>query len=122
MELDQKGSVVIKVQQGGNGQWDVNEAAFEKLLATFDTEDKAVEYANNIARTKAGSCVELEAGTGEADPKEALLDDAIEMTFPSSDPLSVTSGITRIEVAPDMVAARTDHQNSQTIETVSDKK
>lgn len=44
--------------------------------------------------------------------KEALLDDALEMSFPSSDPISVSSSFTRIEVAPDMVAARTDHQNS----------
>jgi hypothetical protein len=50
--------------------------------------------------------------------KETLLDDALEMSFPSSDPISVSSGITRIEVAPEMVAARTDHQNSQTTETV----
>lgn len=42
--------------------------------------------------------------------KEALLDDAVEMTFPASDPISVNSGITRIEVAPDMVDAHGDHQ------------
>jgi hypothetical protein len=41
--------------------------------------------------------------------KEALLDDAVEMTFPASDPISVNSGITRIEVAPDMVDAHGDH-------------
>jgi hypothetical protein len=47
----------------------------------------------------------------EADlAKEALLDDAVEMTFPASDPISVNSGITRIEVAPDMVDAHGDHQ------------
>lgn len=42
--------------------------------------------------------------------KEALLDDAVEMTFPASDPISVDSGITRIEVAPDKVDAHEDHQ------------
>ncbi len=47
----------------------------------------------------------------EADlAKEALLDDAVEMTFPASDPISVNSGITRIEVAPEMVDAHGDHQ------------
>lgn len=50
--------------------------------------------------------------------KETLLDGALEMSFPSSDPISVSSGVTRIEVAPEMVVARTDHQNSQTTETV----
>jgi hypothetical protein len=54
--------------------------------------------------------------------KETLLDEAIEMTFPSSDPISVSSGITRIEVAPEMVAARTDHQNIQATETAEKKK
>ncbi len=54
--------------------------------------------------------------------KECLLDDAIEMSFPSSDPISVVFGITKIEVAPDMVAARTDHQNSGTIRSTSDER
>lgn len=30
--------------------------------------------------------------------QEALLDDAVELTFPASDPLAVTGGVTRIEV------------------------
>jgi hypothetical protein len=50
--------------------------------------------------------------------KESLLDSAIEMTFPSSDPISIAFGITKIEVAPDTVAARSDHQNSCTIKNV----
>lgn len=36
-----------------------------------------------------------------SDPEErrqALLDDAVESTFPASDPIAVTSGVTRIEV------------------------
>jgi hypothetical protein len=53
--------------------------------------------------------------TVEEKAKESLLDDAIEMTFPSSDPISVSASITRIEVAPEMVEAHTDHQNSQAI-------
>ncbi len=60
MGFDQKGSVVIKVQQGENGQWDVNETGFEKPLATFDGKDKALEYANDIAKTKGGSRIEVE--------------------------------------------------------------
>ena len=51
--------------------------------------------------------------------KEALLDDAVEMTFPASDPISVSSGITRIEVAPDMVDAHDDHQLAGQVEVES---
>jgi hypothetical protein len=57
-----------------------------------------------------------EVETEEEKAKETLLDDAVEMSFPASDPISVSSGITRIEVAPDMVLAQTDHQNSQSID------
>ena len=48
--------------------------------------------------------------------KEALLDEAVEMTFPASDPLSVEAGVTRIEVAPDMVEAHGDHQHAGKVE------
>ncbi|MGJ9419593.1 hypothetical protein ACHAC9_17820 [Massilia sp. CMS3.1] len=47
--------------------------------------------------------------------RETLLDEAVEMTFPASDPISVDSGITRIEVAPDKVEAARDHQNASAI-------
>jgi hypothetical protein len=57
-----------------------------------------------------------EAEPRGAQAKETLLDEAVEMTFPASDPLSVSSGITRIEVAPDKVDASTDHQHSGAIE------
>jgi hypothetical protein len=48
--------------------------------------------------------------------EEVLIDDAVEMTFPASDPLSVASSITRIEVPPEMVEASSDHQHSKSIE------
>jgi hypothetical protein len=48
--------------------------------------------------------------------KETLLDEAVEMTFPASDPISVDSGITRIEVPPDMVNAQGDHQHAGKVE------
>ena len=57
-----------------------------------------------------------ECDTPEQAAKETLLDDAVEMTFPASDPISVDSGITRIEVPPDMVNASTDHQNAKEVE------
>ncbi len=48
--------------------------------------------------------------------KEELLDDAVEMTFPASDPISVDAGITRIEVAPEKVDAQGDHQHAAKVE------
>lgn len=48
--------------------------------------------------------------------QEELLDDAVEMTFPASDPISVDSSITRIEVPPDKVDAQHDHQAASSIE------
>jgi len=57
-----------------------------------------------------------ECDTPEQAAKETLLDDAVEMTFPASDPISVDSGITRIEVPPDMVDASKDHQHAKEVE------
>ena len=62
-----------------------------------------------------------EGDTPEQTAKETLLDDAVEMTFPASDPISVDSGITRIEVAPDMVDASTDHQHAKETEASTAK-
>lgn len=44
--------------------------------------------------------------------EETLIDDALEMSFPASDPISVVSSISKIEVAPEMSDAKGDHQNS----------
>ena len=52
--------------------------------------------------------------------KEHLLDNAVEMTFPASDPISVDSGITRIEVEPEIVHAHTDHQHAGKMEVSRD--
>jgi len=57
-----------------------------------------------------------ECASGKEAAEEELLDDAVEMTFPASDPVSVQSSITRIEVAPDKVDAARDHQNAQAME------
>jgi hypothetical protein len=48
--------------------------------------------------------------------RETLLDSAVEMTFPASDPVSVDAGITRIEVAPETVNAHDDHQHAGKVE------
>jgi len=62
-----------------------------------------------------------EAMTDEQKAKDVLLDDAVEMTFPASDPISVDAGITRIEVAPEKVSAHTDHQHAGKHEVTADK-
>jgi hypothetical protein len=66
---------------------------------------KAVRYARAIRMM-----AEAESMSPEEKVKEELLDDAVEMTFPASDPISVDSGITRIEVAPEMPPASEEHQ------------
>jgi hypothetical protein len=71
-----------------------------------------VKWANAIK-----TLADEETDTKEQIAKETLLDEAVEMTFPASDPISVDAGITRIEVAPDMVNAQTDHQNAGKVET-----
>ena len=52
---------------------------------------------------------DAQAATDAGSASEDLLDDAVEMTFPASDPISVDAGITRIEVGPDRIDARDDH-------------
>ena len=66
-----------------------------------------VKWAQAIA-----TLADHEQATPEEQAKETLLDGGIEMTFPASDPVSVDSGITRIEVPPDMVNAKSDHQHA----------
>jgi hypothetical protein len=70
-----------------------------------------VNYA--VAIKALSSC---QGASSKEQAEEGLLDDAVEMTFPASDPISVDSGITRIEVAPDKVDAARDHQSAQAIE------
>jgi hypothetical protein len=71
---------------------------------------RVVRYARAIKMM-----AEAEAEPREEAAKETLLDDAVEMTFPASDPLAVESSITRIEVPPDKVEASTDHQGAAAI-------
>jgi hypothetical protein len=72
---------------------------------------KLVNYA--VAIKALASC---EGVSSKEQAEEELLDDGVEMTFPASDPVSVQSSITRIEVAPDKVDASRDHQHAQAIE------
>jgi hypothetical protein len=59
---------------------------------------------------------DLEQETPAEQAKETLLDSAVEMTFPASDPVSVDAGITRIEVPPEVVNAHDDHQHAGKVE------
>ncbi len=77
---------------------------------------KFVKWASAI-RTLANE----ECDTPTQVARETLLDDAVEMTFPASDPISVDSGITRIEVAPEKVDASTDHQAAKEVEASTAK-
>lgn len=126
MEIDQKSGVLIQIRHVNDTQWEVNETGTHTPLGTFETRDKAFDFATDISKAKPSSWVELaiEPSQKEAkeNAKESLLDDALEMSFPSSDPISVNSGITRIEVAPEMVDAGADHQNSQRIEPAKTEK
>lgn len=77
---------------------------------------KFVKWASAIKVLAAEEC-----DTPAQQAKETLLDDAVEMTFPASDPISVDAGITRIEVPPEMVNAATDHQNAKGVEANTEK-
>ena len=60
MGFDQKGDVVLRVRQSNN-RWDVTEDGMDKPLASFDAEADAVNYANDLAKTKQGTRVEHRA-------------------------------------------------------------
>jgi hypothetical protein len=96
----------------------INEAQANALADAFGVRTvgqlanlRVVRYARAIKMM-----AEAETEPREVAAKEALLDDAVEMTFPASDPLSVNSSITRIEVAPEKVEASLDHQHAASIE------
>jgi hypothetical protein len=65
MGLDQSGSSVFCVVAGKSGQWDVKEEGFEKALASFDEQEDAIEYAQDLAGTKDGSTVKIYDEQGE---------------------------------------------------------
>lgn len=59
MGFDQKGTPVFSISQRAPGQWDVCEEGFEKPLASFNSEDDARKYAEDLASTKEGSQVRM---------------------------------------------------------------
>ncbi len=64
MGFDQKGKLVFRVARGTAGQWVVTEDGFEKPLASFDVQSDALEYADDLAKTKSGSSVKVFDETG----------------------------------------------------------
>lgn len=65
MGLDQRGLPVFCVVAGKSGLWDVKEEGFEKALASFDEQEDAIEYAQDLAETKDGSTVRIYDKQGE---------------------------------------------------------
>jgi len=65
MGLDQRGSPVFCVLAGKSGQWDVKEEGFEKALVSFDEQEDAIEYAQDLSGTKDGSTVKIYDEKGE---------------------------------------------------------
>lgn len=84
---------------------------------------KTVSDLANLKYVKWASAIVTLAEVEGKDEKvqETLLDDAVEMTFPASDPVAVNSSITRIEVPPEMPPSAPEHQNSQAIDEVKGK-
>jgi hypothetical protein len=50
---------VFCVMPGQSGQWDVKEEGFEKALASFDDQEDAIEYAQDLAEIKDGSTIKV---------------------------------------------------------------
>lgn len=113
---------------------DIADAPLSALHGVSATDVKALKQAlgietiRDLANSKyvklAAAIVtlaDLEDGP-KSEAKEALLDEAVEMTFPSSDPIAVASSITRIEKAPELPPAKEEHQNIQSIDEGKKKK
>jgi hypothetical protein len=120
---------IIDKNHAGKCFRDLAEAPLSALRGLSEKDARALEQAFNIRTVRELAelnfvkwAVAITTLAGEEEPapeevaQEALLDDAVEMTFPASDPISVESSITRIEVAPDKVDAHRDHQAAREVE------
>lgn len=58
MNFSPNGKILIQMQQGENGRWNVNEVGFDKPLASFDDIENCVDYASYIAKEKDGIIVQ----------------------------------------------------------------
>lgn len=121
-------NTIVTEQYHGKSLQELVDCPLTALCGIGEKEAKALESAfkvttiGQLARHQAianAFAIEMMAAPGSLSSsesaKETLLDDAVEMTFPASDPISVDSGITRIEVAPEKVEASRDHQNASAI-------
>jgi hypothetical protein len=96
----------------------VSEKDAKALAAAFNVHSvrelaalECVRWANAIT-----TLAERETDSPAEQARETLLDEAVEMTFPASDPVSVNPSATRLEVAPEMVDAHDDHQHAGKME------
>lgn len=120
---------IIDKNHAGKSFRELAEAPLSVLRGLSEKDARALEQAFNIRTVREFAelnfvkwAVAISTLAHEEEPcaeevaQEALLDDAVEMTFPASDPISVESSITRIEVPPDMVDAHRDHQAAREVE------
>ena len=127
-------NTVVDAEFAGKCFRDICNAPLSALRGVSAKDAKALQQAFNVQTigeladlkfVKWATAIRIlaseECDTPEQQAKETLLDEAVEMTFPASDPISVDSGITRIEVAPDMVDACTDHQHAKKVEASTAK-
>jgi hypothetical protein len=121
-------NTIVTEQFHGKSLRELVDAPLTALCGIGENEAKALQDAFNVKTIRelaqlkiVAHAVAIEMMASAEHPsasetaKETLLDDAVEMTFPASDPISVDSGITRIEVAPEKVEASRDHQNASAI-------
>ena len=121
-------NTIVTEQYQGKSLHELVDSPLTALCGIGEKEAKALADAFNVttigqlARHQVianAFAIEMMAAPGSLSAsetaKETLLDDAVEMTFPASDPISVDAGITRIEVAPEKVEAARDHQGAGAI-------
>jgi hypothetical protein len=114
-------TIVDKAYHGKSFR-DLSNAPVSALHGVSEADAKALDKAfgvrtiNELAGLPAvqwAIAISILAGQEHDTPAEQaadeLLDDAVEMSFPASDPIAIDSGITRVEVSPDMVDASMDH-------------
>ncbi|MES2538311.1 MAG: hypothetical protein V4632_20820 [Pseudomonadota bacterium] len=58
MTPNQEARVLIQMQQGENGLWDVNEVGFDQPLASFADIEQCVDYASDVAKARQGIIVQ----------------------------------------------------------------
>lgn len=120
---------IVDQEYAGHNLRELADAPVSALRGVSAKDAKALAQAFNVQTVRElanlkffrwaqaiSTLAEHEQESPQALAKETLLDDGLEMTFPASDPISVDSGITRIEVAPDMVDAQSDHQHAGKVE------